>query len=95
MPVFCSVCFIPSGAVVRGEDHQCVFSHIGVFQRAQNSAYMRVDHVHEVAVQIDPTSGTAPEDPDFCTALKPSGDPQPFGRRFKVLSIRQLSADDV
>ena len=43
---------------------------------------------------VNPSSDS-PEDPNYWTALDSSGDPQPFGRRFKVLSIRQLSADDV
>ena len=43
---------------------------------------------------VNPSS-PSPENPDYWTALDSSGDPQPFGRRFKVLSIRQLSEDDV
>ena len=43
---------------------------------------------------VNPSSDS-PEDPNYWTALDSSGDPQPFGRRFKVLSIRQLSEDDV
>jgi hypothetical protein len=43
---------------------------------------------------VNPSSDL-PEDPNYWTALDSSGDPQPFGRRFKVLSIRQLSADEV
>jgi hypothetical protein len=43
---------------------------------------------------VNPSSDS-PEDPNYWTALDSSGDPQPFGRRFKVLSIRQLSADEV
>jgi len=43
---------------------------------------------------VNPSSDS-PENPNYWTALDSSGDPQPFGRRFKVLSIRQLSADDV
>jgi len=43
---------------------------------------------------VNPSSDS-PENPNYWTALDSSGDPQPFGRRFKVLSIRQLSADEV
>lgn len=43
---------------------------------------------------VNPSSDS-PENPDYWTALDSSGAPQPFGRRFTVLSIRQLSADDV
>jgi len=43
---------------------------------------------------VNPSSDS-PENPNYWTALDSSGDPQSFGRRFKVLSIRQLSADEV
>jgi len=43
---------------------------------------------------VNPSSDSS-ENPNYWTALDSSGDPQPFGRRFKVLSIRQLSADEV
>lgn len=50
--------------------------------------------VQRIPEPVNP-SGDSPVDSDYWTALDPSGDPQPFGRRFKVLSIRQLSEDEV
>lgn len=50
--------------------------------------------VQRVPEPVNP-GATSPEDSDYWTALDSSGEPQPFGRRFTVLSIRQLSEDDV
>ncbi len=50
--------------------------------------------VQRIPEPVNPSSDT-PKDPDYWTALDANGDPQPFGRRFKVLSIRQLSEDEV
>ena len=51
--------------------------------------------VQRVPVPVSPRAGTNPEDPEYWTAEEPNGDPQPFGRRFIVLSIRQLLEDEV
>ena len=54
---------------------------------------------YEAIVQRTPEpvnpSSNLPQNPDYWTALDTNGGADAFGRRFKVLSIRQLSKDEV
>lgn len=51
--------------------------------------------VQRMPSPTNPEPGTTPDEPDFWKTQNPGGQQHVFGRQFRIVSIRQLAADEV